>query len=99
MKTQVKRRLREAPPRAWVPKVSLACNVLKSTAIARFSGQIIDGGSTRKRLQIPQIEKPISWVDMTSSHWSVMVRGNGSILGRVGSKNTYDLQANGTWIL
>jgi hypothetical protein len=23
------------------------------------------------RLKMPQIEKPISWVDMTNSHWSV----------------------------
>jgi hypothetical protein len=31
----------------------------------------MDGGATRKRLQMPPIEKPISWVDMTSNHWSV----------------------------
>jgi len=37
----------------------------------RFEGQIMDGGATRKRLQMPPIEKPISWVDMTSNHWSV----------------------------
>jgi hypothetical protein len=32
----------------------------------------MDGGATRKRLQMPPIEKPISWVDMTSNHWSVL---------------------------
>jgi len=31
----------------------------------------MDGGATRKRLQMPPIEKPINWVDMTSNHWSV----------------------------
>ena len=36
-----------------------------------MSGQIIDAGATRMRLKMPQIEKPISWVDMTNSHWSV----------------------------
>jgi hypothetical protein len=45
--------------------------VLKSAAKTRFWGQIMDGGATRKRLQMPPIEKPISWVDMTSNHWSV----------------------------
>jgi hypothetical protein len=59
------------PPRALVPEVGWACNVLKSAAVTRFVGQIIDGGETRKRLQTPPIEKPISWVDMTNSHWSV----------------------------
>ena len=44
--------------------------MLKSAAVTRFAGQIIDGGATRKRLQIPPIEKPISCVDMTNSHWS-----------------------------
>jgi hypothetical protein len=37
----------------------------------RFTGQIMDGGATRKRLQMPPTEYPISWVDMTSNHWSV----------------------------
>jgi hypothetical protein len=45
--------------------------VLRSAASTRFPGQIMDGGGTRKRLQMPPIEKPISWVDMTSNHWSV----------------------------
>jgi hypothetical protein len=40
--------------------------------VTRFAGQIMDGGATRKRLQIPPIEYPIIWVDMTSSHWSVL---------------------------
>ena len=45
--------------------------MLKSAAVTRVPGQIMDGGATRKRLQMPPIEKPISWVDMTSNHWSV----------------------------
>jgi hypothetical protein len=45
--------------------------VLKSAASTRVPGQIMDGGATRKRLKMPPIEKPISWVDMTSNHWSV----------------------------
>ena len=45
--------------------------MLRSAALTRFVGQIMDGGATRKRLQMPPIEKPISWVDMTSNHWSV----------------------------
>ena len=40
--------------------------------MGRLVGQIIDGGVTRKRLQMPLIEKPISWVDMTNSHWSIL---------------------------
>ncbi len=31
---------------------------------------LIDGGATRNRRVMPPIEKPISCVDMTSSHWS-----------------------------
>jgi len=30
----------------------------------------MDGGCTKKRRQIPPIEKPISCVDITSIHWS-----------------------------
>jgi hypothetical protein len=52
--------------------------VFKSAAVTRRLGQIIDGGATRKRLQMPPIEKPISWVDMTNSHWSVS--GNETII-------------------
>ena|SRR5216684_1931442 len=70
-KTYVKKRTRGIPPRESVPQVSWECNVLKSTAVTRFEGQIMDGGATRKRLQMPPIEKPINWVDMTSNHWSV----------------------------
>lgn len=55
-----------------MPEVSWECKVLKSAAVARLSGQIIDGGATRKRLQIPPIERPISVVDMTNNHWSVL---------------------------
>ena len=55
-----------------MPEVSWECNVLKSVAVARLSGQIIDEGATRKRLQIPPIEKPISRVDIINSHWSVL---------------------------
>jgi hypothetical protein len=51
-----------------MPEVSWPCNILKSTVVTRFAGQIIEGGETRKRLQIPPIEKPISWVDMINSH-------------------------------
>jgi hypothetical protein len=66
----MKKRPREIPPRPLAPEVSRECKVLKSVDVTRFVGQIIDGGATRKRLQIPPIEKPISWVDMTNSHWS-----------------------------
>jgi hypothetical protein len=52
--------------------VSLECNVLMIAAVTRLPGQIMDEGVTRKRLQIPAIEKPISWVDMSNSHWSVL---------------------------
>ncbi len=69
-KTYVKR-TREIPPYESVPQVSWECNVLKSAAATRFEGQIMDGGATRKRLQMPPIDKPISWVDMTINHWSV----------------------------
>ena len=44
--------------------------MLKIAANTRLAGQIMDGGATRMRLHRPPIEKPISWVDMTSSHWS-----------------------------
>jgi hypothetical protein len=67
-KTYVKKRPREMPPREWVPEVSWECNVLKTAAVTRFTGQIMDGGATRNRLHMPPIEKPISWVDMTSIH-------------------------------
>jgi hypothetical protein len=30
---------------------------------------LIEGGDTRKRLATPPIEKPMSWVDITRSHW------------------------------
>ena len=45
--------------------------MLKSAAVTRFAGQIMEGGATRKGLQMPPIEKPISWVDITSSHWTI----------------------------
>ena len=61
----------DIPRRPRVPFVSCVCNVLKSAATGRFAGQIMDAGATKMRLQMPAIEKPISWVDMTNSHWSV----------------------------
>jgi hypothetical protein len=70
----MKKRAREIPPRARVPVVSWECKVLKMAAKAKLSGQIIDDGATRIGLQTPQIEMPISWVDMTSNHWSVLVK-------------------------
>ena len=48
--------------------------MLRSAASTRIPGQIMDGGATRKRLEMPPIEKPISWVDITSNHWSVFGR-------------------------
>jgi hypothetical protein len=54
--------------------VSWECNVLKIAQMARNVGHIIDAGATRTRWQMPPIEKPISWVDMTNNHWSVLVR-------------------------
>lgn len=36
----------------------LPCRVLNSVAETRLAGQIILGGATRKRLQIPPSEKP-----------------------------------------
>jgi hypothetical protein len=30
---------------------------------------LIEGGETRNRLATPPIEKPMSWVDITRSHW------------------------------
>jgi hypothetical protein len=30
---------------------------------------LIEGGETRKRLATPPIENPMSWVDITRSHW------------------------------
>ena len=30
----------------------------------------MDGGWTKKRRKTPPIEKPMSWVDITTSHWS-----------------------------
>jgi hypothetical protein len=31
--------------------------------------RLIEGGETRRRLATPPMEKPMSWVDMTRSHW------------------------------
>ena len=70
-KTYVKKRARGIPRYESVPQVSWECNVLRSAAATRVSGQIMDGWATRKRLQMPPNEKPISWVDITSNHWSV----------------------------
>ena len=36
-----------------------------------ISHLLMDGGWTRKRRAIPPIENPMSWVDITSIHWSV----------------------------
>jgi hypothetical protein len=41
--------------------------------MARSMGHIMDAGATRIRWQMPPIEKPISWADMTNNHWSVLV--------------------------
>lgn len=30
---------------------------------------LMEGGETRKRLATPPIENPMSWVDITRSHW------------------------------
>ena len=48
--------------------------MLKIAQMARYGGHIMDAGATRIRWQMPPIEKPISWVDMTNSHWSVLVK-------------------------
>ena len=58
------------PPRFPIPAYCCECSVLKRAQLTRFAGQIIDGGETRNLLAMPPMEKPISWVDITTIHWS-----------------------------
>lgn len=52
---------------------------------------LIEGGVTRKRLATPPMEKPISWVDITSIQLSGQNQAFSQIRGRVdkGGKETY----------
>jgi hypothetical protein len=38
------------------------------------NGQIMDDGATRMGAKMPPMENPISWVDMISNNWSVLVK-------------------------
>lgn len=65
-----KNRSRLTPPRVPMPAYCWECRVLNRAQFTRVTGQIIEGGDTRKRRAIPPMEKPISCVDITTNHWS-----------------------------
>ena len=69
-KPNTKNLSRLMPPRFPIPAYCCECSVLKRAQLTRFAGQIIDGGETRNLLAMPPMEKPISWVDITTIHWS-----------------------------
>ena len=58
------------PPWPPMPAYLAEWRVLKRAQVMRDSGHIMDGGATRNRLATPPTERPMSWVEMTRSHWS-----------------------------
>lgn len=62
----------------WLTRWRSSVNeyVIASIAGAQWGGEyaLIDGGATRNLQAIPPIEKPISWVDITSIQLSTVAR-------------------------
>lgn len=62
---------RVMPPRLPIPAYCWEWRVLNRAQFTRLIGQIMDGGATRNRRATPPIENPMSWVDITTNHWSM----------------------------